>query len=238
MFAIAPSPDPPKQTVSREINVPDGSQFRDQVLERYDFTSEARRMLRQIAVDVGDLTDQRGGGYWIPSERRIVLNGIQDEAAVHELAHAWADESGFYVDPHPDDPYRQGRNFAFRRDVERAAVEPDPAYRRVAFLAWEYSHGNPKTGFQGMQEADWERFAGLASGVMGDIRLMPPYLRRWYEPLYGGNPQIAGPSELPPTVPDNWRQGIGLVGTRAPAAAMPGGGLLTLLHRLMQRIRR
>jgi hypothetical protein len=27
---------------------------------------------------------------------------------------------------------------------------------------------------------DPERFAGLASGTMGDLRLMPPYLARWY----------------------------------------------------------
>ncbi len=172
-----------------------------------------------------------------PSERRIVLNGVQDEACLHELAHAWADETGFYVDPHPDDPNRLGRNFAFRRDVDRAATEADPAFAWVAFLAWEYTNGNPRTGFEGMGEADWERFAGLASGVMGDIQLMPPYLRRWYEPLFGGNPQVSGPSDLPPTVPANWRQGIGLVGTAAAAAAMPGGRTLGFLTRLLRRLR-
>lgn len=218
--------------------MPDGSQFRDRVLERYDFSQAARYILQQIPVEVGDLTQPHGGGYWVPSERRIVLNGVQDEACLHELSHAWADETGFYVDPHPDDPNRLGRNAAFRRDVERAAVEPDDAFERVAFLAWEYSNGNPRTGFEGMREADWERFAGLASGVMGDIRLMPPYLRRWYEPLFGGNPQVPGPSGLPPTVPGNWRQGIGLVGTRSAAAAMPGGRLLGLISRLVQRVRR
>jgi hypothetical protein len=212
--------------------MPDGSEFRDQVLNRYDFTSSARAILRQIPVEIRDLHNTSGGGGWYPGERRIVLNGIQDEACLHELAHAWADESGFYVDPHPDDPSRNGRNFAYRRDVDRAATEPDPLFKRVAFLAWEYSHGNPQTGFEGMKEIDWERFAGLASGVMGDIRLMPPYLRRWYEPLFGGQPQVAGPSELPPTAPANWRQGIGLTGTMRPAAAMPGGRTLSLLDRL------
>jgi hypothetical protein len=28
--------------------------------------------------------------------------------------------------------------------------------------------------------ADWEIFAGLASGVMGDLSLLPPYVRRFY----------------------------------------------------------
>lgn len=218
--------------------MPDGSQFRDQILERYDFTPAARDVLRRIPVEVGDLSQPNGGGFWMPSERRIVLNGVQDEACLHELAHAWADETGFYVDPHPDDPNRLGRNYAFRRDVERAAVESDPAYIRVAFLAWEYTNGNPKTGFEGMREIDWERFAGLASGVMGDIRLMPPYLRRWYEPLFSGTPRVPGPADLPSTAPSNWRQGIGLVGTMAPAAAMPGGGFLSLVSRVLRRIRR
>lgn len=218
--------------------MPDGSPFRDQILERYDFTPAARDFLRRIPVEVGDLTQPHGGGYWVPSERRIVLNGVQDEACLHELTHAWADETGFYADPHPDDPNRLGRHFAFRKDVDRTAVEPDPAYSRVAFLAWEYTHGNPRTGFEGMKEADWERFAGLASGVMGDIRLMPPYLRRWYEPLFGGNPRVPGPPDLPPTVPPNWRQGVGLVGTMSPAAAMPGGRWLSLVTGLLRRIRR
>ncbi|HEX5164103.1 MAG TPA: hypothetical protein VFV93_01805 [Thermomicrobiales bacterium] len=218
--------------------MPDGSEFRNQVLERYDFTPEAQAILRQIPVEIHDLTHTNGGGGWYPGERRIILNGVQDEACLHELAHAWADETGFYVDPHPDDPDRNGRNFAYRRDVDRAAIESDPAFQRVAFLAWEYTNGNPRTGFEGMKEIDWERFAGLASGVMGDIRLMPPYLRRWYEPLFGGHPHVSGPSELPSTVPVNWRQGIGLVGTMWPAAAMPGGGVLTLLDRLRRWLTR
>ena len=218
--------------------MPDGNQFRDLILERYDFTDSARRVLRQIPVEIVDLSEPRGGGYWIPAERRIVLNGVQDEACLHELAHAWADETGFYVDPHPDDSNRRGRHFAFRRDVERAAVEADPAFLRVAFLAWEYTQGNPRTGFEGMREADWERFAGLASGVMGDIRLMPPALRQWYQPLFGGHPSVPGSSELPSTVPTNWRQGIGLVGSMAPAQAMPGGRFLSFVHKLVRGTRR
>jgi hypothetical protein len=185
----------------------DGSAFRDLVLERYDFTPAAQSVLRSIPVEIETPGEARGGGYWQPDQRRVFLNGAQDEACLHELTHAWADETGFYVDPHPDDRGRLGRNFAFRADVERAAAEGDPAYRRAAFLAWEYTYGNPATGFQGMGEADWERFAGLASGVMGDTRLLPPYLARWYAPLFGGHPQLPGPSELPHWAPRGWQQG-------------------------------
>jgi hypothetical protein len=197
--------------------VADGSAFRDDILERYDFTPTAQTVLRAIPVEIESPDDPRGGGYWQPDQRRVVLNGAQDEACLHELAHAWADESGFYVDPHPDDRHRLGRNFAFRADVDRAAAEVDPAYRRVAFLAWEYTYGNPGTGFQGMGEADWERFAGLASGVMGDTRLLPSYLARWYAPLFGGHPQLPGPSELPGWAPRGWLP----AGATTQLASMP-----------------
>jgi hypothetical protein len=194
----------------------DGSQFRDLILERYDFTPEAQEILRGIPVDIKDPDRPTGGGFWIPNERRIVLNGAQDEACLHELSHAWADEAGFYVDPHPNDPGRPGRHFAFRADVERAAADTDPRFQRVAFLAWEYTYGNPATGFQGMGELDWERFAGLASGVMGDTRLMPDYLSHWYNPLFGGNPAIPGPLDVPNWAPLGWRPGKSAVQYASP----------------------
>jgi hypothetical protein len=43
---------------------------------------------------------------------------------------------------------------------------------------------------------------------MGDLRLMPPYLRRWYEAMFGGNPQVEGPRGIPGPAPPNWRQGV------------------------------
>ena len=209
----------------------DGHTFRDTVLTRYDFAPAAQAVLRAIPVELEALDEARGGGFWYPDQRRIFLYGAQDEACLHELAHAWADETGFYVDPHPDDPARLGRNYAFRADVDRAAADTDPSYRRVAFLAWEYTHGNPATGFQGMGEADWERFAGLASGVMGDTRLLPPYLRRWYDPLFGGQPQRSGPSELPQWAPPGWRQGD------TPAqAALPPTPIGETLRRWWRRV--
>lgn len=205
----------------------DGTAFRDLILERYDFTPDAREVLQRIPVEVENLNEPRGGGYWYPSERRIFLFGTQDEACLHEMSHAWADETGFYVDPHPDDPHKKGRNFAFRADVERAAAESDRRYERASFLAWEYTYGNPSKNFQGMGELDWERFAGLASGVMGDIRMMPPYLRRWYEPLFGGSPTVPGPAGIPGPAPPGWRRGI-VPGGRLPAEPLAAtqGGLL------------
>jgi hypothetical protein len=191
-------------------------------MRRYDFTPSAQEVLQRVPLELKNEREPLGGGLWYPTEQRVVLNGVQDEACLHELTHAWADLTQFYVDPHPDNPRLKGRHYAFRRDVERAAGETDPRYRRVAFLAWEYTWGNPATGFEGMREYDWERFAGLASGVMGDTRLMPPYLSRWYADLFGGNPSVPGPSEIPHWAPRGWRQGqAGPSDVRPPAVQPP-----------------
>jgi hypothetical protein len=35
-----------------------------------------------------------------------------------------------------------------------------------------------------VERNDWEMFAGLASGTMGDMRLLPPYVREFYVGLF------------------------------------------------------
>jgi hypothetical protein len=164
---------------------PDGPAFRDDILVRYPFTEEARALLRTVPFEVKNLAAPVGGGGWYgPQGRRIVLEGIQDEAAVHELAHAWADLAGFYQERAPDGPPWPILNRPFRADVKRAADDPGPRYGQVQFLAHQYEYGDPAIGFPGMIENDPERFAGLASGTMGDLRKMPPYLARWYRGLF------------------------------------------------------
>jgi len=54
----------------------------------------------------------------------------------------------------------------------------------VRFLAHQYEYGDPAINFPGMGENDAERFAGLASGTMGDLRLMPPGLASYYAKLF------------------------------------------------------
>ena len=77
-------------------------------------------------------------------------------------------------------------NRTFRADVRRGADETDPRYERIVRLCRDYEYGNPALNFAGMFENDSERFAGLASGSMGDLLLMPPYIRRWYTGLFLG----------------------------------------------------
>ncbi len=161
--------------------------FRQHIFEDYRFTPAARQLLANTRIVIHNLHEPVGGGLWFgPVENRIELNGIQDEAAVHELAHAWADLSDFYDEQDPNGPPWKTLNRTFRADVHRAAVENDPRYGSIAFLCGEYEFGNPNTGFPGMFENDSERFAGLASGSMGDLLLMPPYVRRWYTGLFQG----------------------------------------------------
>lgn len=165
----------------------DVAAFRQHIFEDYRFTPPARRLLADTRMLIHNMREPVGGGLWFgPQENRIELQGIQDEAAVHELAHAWADLSGFYDEHEPDGPPWKTRNRRFRADVHRAAVENDPQYPQISFLCGEYEFGNPRTGFPGMFENDSERFAGLASGSMGDLLLMPSYLRRWYTGLFEG----------------------------------------------------
>jgi hypothetical protein len=93
--------------------------------------------------------------------------------------------------------------------VQRLAQDPDPRWARVRTLARHYVYGiADQPGFErGMllpesewgngggprgEWNDWEMFAGLASGCMADIRLLPPYLRRFYEGVF---------RELPPEAP-------------------------------------
>jgi len=149
--------------------------FVAEVMERYGFTPEAARWIRrEIPVQVDDASSTGGGGYWIPQQRLVRLFSAQHEAAVHELAHAWWHFR------------RLGQEKALMQAVVRAAHEPDPRYRRVRDLAHGYVYGIAAQGWPGLlvDSNDWEMFAGLASGTMGDMNLMPPYLRVFYQGLF------------------------------------------------------
>lgn len=156
-----------------------------------------------ITFAAKDLASRGGGGGWAPWFGEIGLESAQDEAALHEMAHAWADMTGFYD--------KQGQNLAFRRAVQRLAKEPDPRYARAAQLAYGYERG--WGDWPGMGTNDAERFAGLASGVMGDTNQLPPYVRKFYEGLFTGEGVRVGLTKAP-----------GPQMTRGPALPPPDGG--------------
>jgi hypothetical protein len=78
--------------------------------------------------------------------------------------------------------------------VVKLTEEPDLRYARARELAGYYVYGiptqtdpNSPTGWwRGMlvEGNDWEMFAGLASGVMGDPLRLPPYARVFFEELF------------------------------------------------------
>ena len=158
----------------------------EDLFQRYAFTPEAIRYFRTLRLEAGDLSREHGGGFWWGDRRLVQVRGAQDEAAIHELAHAfWHDAR------------EVGSNARDMMDaVVRLSSEPDRQYARAQKLAYDYVHGIPTqpdasspTGYwRGMlvEENDWEMFAGLASGVMGDMRLLPSYVQRFYAGLFVG----------------------------------------------------
>jgi hypothetical protein len=132
-----------------------------------------------VKIVVKNPHTKTGGGLWYPDKKLVELLTAQEEAAIHELAHAWWEER------RKDEQVRT----TFSRMVARLSEERDPQYRCAAELAYVYEHGDPNTGFKGMfledgTIIDWEQYAGLASGIMGKPDLLPPYIRGFYAELF------------------------------------------------------
>ncbi len=102
-------------------------------MEAYGFSDAAQRVLSDTKFTVRNLRAPDGGGFWYgPEENRIELFGIQAEAAIHEMAHAWADLTGFYDEWSKDWDRWPTLNRTFRADVRRAAEEQDPNGTRAS----------------------------------------------------------------------------------------------------------
>jgi hypothetical protein len=148
------------------------------LFRRQRFEHDAVEYFRTLRLEVGTLDEPMGGGYWFGDRRLVMLRGTQDEAAVHELAHAWWER-------------RRGHErddlMAVLRDL---GDTPPLGYPRIAELARVYCEGiksqkdpNSPTGYwRGMlaEDNDHETFAGFCSGVMADVSQLPPELRRFY----------------------------------------------------------
>jgi hypothetical protein len=181
--------------------------FVEDLFARFPFATQAQEWLRQqIRLEVVDRASVSGGGTWNPDLSLVRLDTAQYEAAIHELAHAlW---EGRRRD-------RRVRD-ALVTAVQRLAEDPDPRWTRVRTLARHYVYGiaeqpgfergmllpEPEWGRGGGPRGewnDWEMFAGLASGCMADVRLLPPYLRRFYEGVFRElQPEAPSPEELAP----------------------------------------
>ncbi len=178
---------PSPQSASRNPAV---AAYREELFTLFPYREEAKQWLRTtVDFEVQDLRSIRGGGYWQPEENKVFLFTAQYEAAIHELAHAWWH-------------YRRiGQEDAMIDATIALAAERDPRYQRTTKLAYDYIHGIPAQNWAGMlvERNDWEMYAGLASGMMADMRLVPPYVRHFYEGMYLLLPDNApSPAKLAP----------------------------------------
>jgi endoglucanase len=145
-------------------------------------------LLKQWGVNfnVADPNSTSGGGFWKPEDKTVNLNTAQTEAALHETSHAWWD---YVAKDKPD------VKAAFVEAVKKLANDTNPQVARAAQLAHDYVYGDT---FPGMMHAaadggvnDWEMYAGLASGVMGDINKLPTYIQPYYSQLFDGGQTVA-----------------------------------------------
>jgi hypothetical protein len=145
---------------------------------RQPFEPAAVEYFGTLRLEVGTLDEPMGGGYWFGDRKLVMVRGTQDEAAVHELAHAWWE------------PRRAQHRDALMELLRELGNQPPKGFPRIAELAQVYCYGiksqkdpNSPTGYwRGMlaEDNDHETFAGFCSGVMADASQMPPALRSFY----------------------------------------------------------
>jgi len=148
---------------------------------RQPFAPEAVAYLRTLRLEVGTLDEPMGGGYWFGDRKLVMVRGTQDEAAVHELAHAWWEQ------------HRGRRRDELMGVLKTLGQTPPPGFARIGELAHVYCNGirsqkdesSPTGYWRGMlaEDNDHETFAGFCSGVMGQAKDLPPALRGFYRGL-------------------------------------------------------
>src|SRR3954447_1069228 len=98
----------------------------EDLFRRFSFTHQAMEYFETLRLEAGDLSGEYGGGFWWGEQRLVQVRGAQDEAAIHELAHAfWHDAREF------------GSNARDMMEaVVRLADETDPRYARAQGLGY------------------------------------------------------------------------------------------------------
>jgi hypothetical protein len=148
------------------------------LFERVPFTDEAIAYFRDLRREMGTTREPLGGGFWFGDRGLVLLRGAQDEAAIHELAHAWWERR------------REQHRDALMDQLRALGASCPGEYGTIAELAHVYCHGIPTqvdpsspTGYwRGMlaEDNDHETFAGFCSGVRAQPQHMPPDLRAFY----------------------------------------------------------
>jgi hypothetical protein len=177
--AVPASPEMREYFGFSEMAHPDDArQWFEQLWLRQPFEHSAVDYFRTLRLEVGTLDEPMGGGYWFGDKNLVMLRGVQDEAAVHELAHAWWER------------HRATQRDALMNVLRDLGTHPPAGFPRIAELANVYCHGiktqrddkSPTGYWRGMlaEDNDHETFAGFCSGVMADAHQLPPSLRHFY----------------------------------------------------------
>jgi hypothetical protein len=154
------------------------------LFERVPFAQPAVEYFRDLRREMGTVDEPLGGGYWFGDRGLVLLRGAQDEAAIHELAHAWWERQ------------RSSRRDDLMGLLRSLGRDCPSEYATIGELAGVYCHGIPTqadpsspTGYwRGMlaENNDHETFAGFCSGVRARADQMPPDLRVFYRGLLRG----------------------------------------------------
>lgn len=185
--------------ILREVATkPEGKAFLGRLLNSGLFTKQAKDYLeKEIKVEFGTwplLEYSYGYGGWAPGAKLIGLQTTEAWVAIHELAHAWWETQRANE--------RKGLVRALLRFAEDGPAQRQ--YPRAAHLAHIYIEdkieppGEPATLINGEWWNDWEIYAGFAGELRGDIRLLPPYIKKFYKDFLMELP-TKNPGSLYPT---------------------------------------
>src|SRR5260221_3705350 len=153
----------------------DARQWFDELFRRQPFEPTAIEYFRTLRLEVATLDEPMGGGYWFGDRQLVMVRGVQDEAAVHELAHAWWER------------HRVAERDALMNVLRELGNHPPAGFPRIAELANVYCHGiktqrdgSSPTGYwrgMGAENKDHEAVCAVWSGVAGAARRLAPARR-------------------------------------------------------------
>src|SRR5260370_29379186 len=154
----------------------DARQWFDGLLRRQPFEAAGVEYFRTLRLEVDTRGEPMGGGYWFGDRQLVMVRGSQDEAAVHELAHAWWERQ------------RGAQRDALMNVLRELGNNPPAGFPRIAELANVYCHGiktqrddsSPTGYWRGMRGEGTRHRACPAPcrGALGGERLVAHPLRQ------------------------------------------------------------
>ena len=164
--------------------------YREKVLYRYGFTTEARSYLRGTRIEVANIFEEKPlglshSGYWKPDTKSIRLNTANDEVAVHEFGHAWWEQLRV------DEKIRkslitdtitlsQMENPSFNQTIERAK-----------WIVKEFCFCENTSAINYDRVSDHHFYAYMADFLMGKYEdgshQIPKFMWKYFDGLFSGN---------------------------------------------------